>query len=141
MKINKIEVIDAAKPLILHINEDDIAKAGKRDPANCAAAQACLRQLGVAAALVHLGRTYVLLKKKWRRYRTPDDLRIEIISFDRGGSFITGDYKLVPVSPSHRGLGYRQGSIPAKGTGGTYGSHRTRHDVENVRYRMPAQGC
>jgi hypothetical protein len=137
VKIDKIDVIDADKGLILHVIDEDIKKAGKRSPATCAAAQACIRQMKVKAALVHLGRTYVLIKNKWLRYRTPLALRTEIVSFDRGGTFAPGDYMLQKLQPSHQGTGYRQGGETTGSTGsGPRRTTRPRHYITDVRFSM-----
>jgi hypothetical protein len=109
MKIAGLEVVDVSSPIHLHILAIDIVDADKQNPATCAAARACCRQLKAEAALVHLGRTYVRKGNKWRRYFTPESLRRELIAFDRGGAFMPGDFKLSPLSPSHQGTGRRQG--------------------------------
>jgi hypothetical protein len=46
---------------------------------------------------VHLGCTYLRFGKKWLRYATPPSLKAEIISFDRGGGFYPGDFRLHPM--------------------------------------------
>jgi len=99
--INGKPVVFATKKLKLHISADDAKKGANKDPGGCAAARALKRLKDVVAARVHIRRTYVLGKDdKWRRYITPDPLRNEIISFDRGGGFTPGDYELRPLSPS-----------------------------------------
>lgn len=95
------KVVNGTRRVKLHITAADI-KAKKGDPQNCAAAKAALRQVpNCVAARVHVGRVYLLKDDgKWHRYMTPDALRTEIVSFDRGGKFIPGDYELVPMPPS-----------------------------------------
>lgn len=110
MKINGLPVVDANKKIVLHILPKDIAKGNTKDPGACAAAQACMRQLGASAARVHIGRTYLKLKDKWLRFHTSKSLRTEIVAFDRGGVFEPGDYLLSPLPPSDRPAGKRQGT-------------------------------
>jgi hypothetical protein len=109
MRINGKKVINATKPVVLHISERDVASGAVKSPAGCAAALACLRQLKAANARVHLGRTYVEIGDKWVRFQTPQSLRAEIVSFDRGGAFDPGDYTLRVMTPNRIPAGKRQG--------------------------------
>jgi hypothetical protein len=114
MKIADFPVVDSSKKLTITITPKDVAKGNTKDPAACAAAQACMRQTGATEARVHLGRTYLKMEKKWVRFNTPEALRSEIISFDRGHEFQPGDYTLRPMPPSFRAkAGKRQGSATA----------------------------
>lgn len=109
MKINGLPVVDAPKPVKLHITPQDVAKGSTKDPGACAAARACMRELNAEAARVHIGRTYLKLKDKWVRFHTSRALRSEIIAFDRGGKFEPGEYYLSPMQPAKR-TGKQQGS-------------------------------
>jgi hypothetical protein len=100
MKIDGLPVKDATRPVYIHILPRDVKDGGIKDPGSCAAARACIRDLKVVAAKVHIGRIYIKRAKHWDRYTTPQALRTEIVSFDRGGGFEAGDYKLSPVAPS-----------------------------------------
>jgi hypothetical protein len=102
MEINGKKVVDATKPLRIVINADDAERGTTKDPSACAAARAILRgykKKGVKNARVHLGRVYLEYPDKWVRYLTPDSLRAEIISFDRGNTakFMEGAYTLHKV--------------------------------------------
>jgi hypothetical protein len=135
MKILGLPVVDAKKPIVLTVTKDDIKNAHKhsKDPEGCVAAQAAMRQEKAISARVHLGRVYIRKGKNWIRYYTPHNLRNEIIAFDRGGSFSTGDFNLVPVSPARQGIGYRYGTPSDNVTG----AHRRAHiDIPDVRQRM-----
>lgn len=109
MKIEGKKVVDAKGKLQLQITPQDVKNGTKRAPDACAAAKACIRQLGASSAKVHLSRTYVEFPDKWVRYHTPQALRTEIISFDRGERFEAGDYALSPMQAAKR-TGKRQGS-------------------------------
>lgn len=136
MKINGKPVIDATKPLQISISSKDAALGKTKDPGACAAARAIIRTItDVKSARVHLGRTYIEYKDKWIRYKTPESLKVEIVSFDRGAKaeYTTGDYTLYAPSPTDR-LGMRP-----KPTGATGGKHRRKHiarvihQIEGVR--------
>jgi hypothetical protein len=117
MTIDGLPVVDAKKPVTIKIGQPDILKGNTRDPAACAAAVACKRIMHAKKARVHLGRTYVLMGKKWLRFMTPMSLRTEIVSFDRGAKFAAGTYVLSPPQPSMR-MGKRTGSDKDKRKGG-----------------------
>jgi hypothetical protein len=102
MRINGEKVRDATEALKITITPKDVAKGDTKDPASCAAAQACMREHHASAARVHVARTYLKIGKEWVRYQTPAALRSEIVAFDRGGSFEPGDYSLRPLPKSER---------------------------------------
>lgn len=107
MQINGKKVVDASGPLKITITPRDAALGKTKDPGGCAAARAIIRGYkdeGAKAARVHIGRTYIEYVDKWVRYKTPDALRTEIVSFDRGTQpkFMAGEYKLLRMSPCDR---------------------------------------
>jgi hypothetical protein len=95
-------VVDADKPVTVHITPEDCARGSKKDPEKCAAALALRRVTACDESRVHLGCTYLRFGKKWLRYATPPSLKAEIISFDRGGGFYPGDFRLHPMPASLR---------------------------------------
>ena len=109
MRIAGLPVVDAPKKRTITITESDVQKGNTKDPAKCAAAQALLREKDCTEARVHIGRTYLKIGKKWVRFHTPESLRGEIISFDRGATFQPGEYTLTPMQPAKR-AGRTQGS-------------------------------
>ena len=114
MKIAGIPVVDASKRVTIRITPKDVRDGKTKDPGSCAAARACMRDTKASLARVHLGRTYLKIDKKWIRFQTPDALRSEIISFDRGHDFQAGEYVLRPMSPSNRMTGKAKGSATSK---------------------------
>lgn len=138
MRINGKRVVDATKALRITVSKRDAATGKTKDPAKCAAANAIVRTLAdVNSARVHLGRTYIEYADKWVRYKTPEALKLEIVSFDRGtkAQYAEGDYTLYAPSPADR-LGARP-----KDAGKTAGKKRRvhiariHHQVEGVRAR------
>lgn len=110
MKINGKKVVDARKSIMLTISKSDVTNGQIKKPDSCAIALACKRHFGAISAKVHLSRTYVELDNKWVRFHTPDALRTEIISFDRGKKFEEGEYKIPAIRPSARLTGKATGS-------------------------------
>lgn len=103
MEINGKKVVDAIKPISIHITKRDTVEGASKNPSSCAAARAAKRDIPeCVSARVHIGRVYVETPTKWLRYATPRALRTEIIAFDKGGSFEPGEYQLNAIQPSHR---------------------------------------
>lgn len=95
-------VVDADKPVTVHITQEDCARGSKKDPERCAAALALRRVTACDESRVHLGCTYLRFGNKWLRYATPPSLKAEVISFDRGGGFYPGDFRLRPMPAALR---------------------------------------
>lgn len=139
MEINGKRVVDATKPIAIHITKRDTADGANKDPAACAAARAVKRDVPECVnARVHIGRVYVETPKQWVRYNTPDALRTEIIAFDRGGSFAPGEYKLQvpekrakPDARSGRPSGTR--TNPSKKRRTVLVAKVKRHEVSGIR--------
>lgn len=124
MEINGKKVVDATKPISIHITKRDTTDGANKDPGACAAARAVKRDVPECVnARVHIGRVYVETEKKWIRYETPDALRTEIIAFDRGGSFSPGDYKLQVPAKRERPSG------PSGPSGTMKGANKKRRKV------------
>jgi hypothetical protein len=112
------DVVDATEDLILEVLPKDIKGASLKSPSHCAAARACNRQTKHEAR-IHISRVYIKENggDKWIRYITASNLRNEIISFDRGGSFLPGKFHLRSPVPT-RQLGNDNRKRP--------GNHKTR---------------
>ena len=115
MKIDGLPVYDATAPLLLHITRAD-ATSGQKDPGKCAAAKAAKRTPGVIEARIYRTRSFLLVQNKageksWRRYNTPNSIRNEIISFDRGARFEPDDYVLTePRGVARLGKAHKRNS-------------------------------
>jgi len=133
MKINGLPVKDVTRKYVLHITDGDCRNGKNKNPAKCAAALACERELECDEARVHLSRTYIRKGKEWFRLYTPHSLRAEIIAFDRGGSFSPGDYILCPMTSADRATGKKQRNPDKKAPTGRKKFARTRHVVLGVR--------
>lgn len=117
-KLKGLEVANSVRGLKITITEDDIKRGRILDPANCAVAQALKRAFDVEDVRVHRGVTYILRKgaKKWQKFRTSSNVRLETIIFDRGGAFIPGEYDLgAPPVSMIVGSTLRKKRTPTKG--------------------------
>lgn len=132
MKINGKAIHDATRPQTIIITKDDVKKGATKDPGGCAAALACCRDLRASEARIHLTKTYVKIRNRWHRFRTPQSLQKEIVAFDRGGSFEPGEYVLQPILKSEMARRGRAHSLDAPKRGRP-GKHRIRHVTTGVR--------
>jgi hypothetical protein len=108
----------------VEITPKDARAGATKDPARCAAALACKHDIpDCSDARVHISTTYLKIKGRWLRFRTPAALRQEIVGFDRGTQFSPGVYTLRPLPPNRReAYGKRQGgpdNKPKKRAGAT----------------------
>jgi hypothetical protein len=133
-KFENLPVVDAKSPVVITITKNDIERADRKEPADCALARACRRELHAKEARIHLGTTYLRMNEgNWVRYRTSAALRTEIIAFDRGGTFEPGEYRLTPKPPSQKlGADRRDGPRLKRGK-----PRRPPHIVTGVRTRAP----
>lgn len=104
MLINGLPVVDAKRPLTLHITKRDISGGTSKAPEACAAARCIMRSVKNAEeARVHIGRTYIKVGRKWLRFLTPNTLRTEIVAYDRKGNFEPSDHVMKPLPVYQRG--------------------------------------
>jgi hypothetical protein len=140
MKYEGYTVHDATKSVLLHIRPVD-ATSGQKDPATCAAAKSACRLPGVVEARVYRTRTYLLKKNKrgqkhWERYITPQALRGEMISFDRGSFFDPGDYSLRAPGKT-AALGSQYNRYREHGSTGKKKPRSKAHVVKGIREHGP----
>lgn len=138
MKIKGKKVVDAKEPVLLIISAADVTKGKTKNPGGCAAALSAMRTCkGAVSAKVHLSRAYVEYPDKIVRYMTPQRLRTEIVSFDRGHKFESGDYELqVPPKAVRLGLDHG-GNYPRKRNRENEKPRRSFHFTQGVRAHAP----
>lgn len=98
---NVEKVVNAKKPVLITVTPGDNSKASKKDPNNCALAQACKRQFSVDGAIIGISVSYLIKGKIATRFKTSETVSREITSFDRHHDFQPGrNYRLSQMSPS-----------------------------------------
>jgi hypothetical protein len=102
MKIDGLPVHDATEPISFIVKQRDVNRGGIKEPDSCAIALACKREFHCKDVRIHVSFSYMLEKDHWVRYRTPIRISREIIAFDRGGAFETGEYTLLAPYKSER---------------------------------------
>ena len=99
-KVKRVQ--DAQAECSIRVSQTDCASPGIQDHTNCAMAVACKRQLGANGAIVSLHSAYVIHGNAALRYRVPESVSREVVSFDRKGGFSPGTYKLNAPAKGHR---------------------------------------
>lgn len=97
---NVTNVIDAKSDLPILITKQDFKKGKIKSPDSCAMAKAIEREHD--GAIISLSTAYVIDGNKAIRYKVPDSVAREIVSFDRNSEFAPGSYTLKMPSPSLR---------------------------------------
>jgi hypothetical protein len=125
-QVNK--VVDAKEPVLISVKKQDNKVGRKKDPANCALAQACKRAKIATGAIINIGFSYLINGEVATRYRTSETVGREITSFDRHQDFATGkDYRLSQVSPSCRLNMKRSSGKGSKKANGTKSAMKVHH--------------
>ena len=94
------QVVDASKSIEISVSKAD-CKSGKfSEPDNCAMAKAFQREHD--GAIISLSSAYIIDGTKAVRYKVPESVSREIVSFDRNHQFAPGEYQLRPPSASEK---------------------------------------
>lgn len=126
-------VSDATENVMIGVVDEDRAIGKRRDHASCALARACVREGIADAALIGRGTSYLIKGTHAIRYKTPESVAREVVTFDRHGDFAPGqDYHLAKISPGAR-FGERQGRSRGRDDGSRPRAHKVVHQTVRVR--------
>jgi hypothetical protein len=139
--LDGLPVYDATEPLWIEVTAQDVKQHRRRDPERCALAAACKRELHVTEARAYLSRLYIRYADHWKRYQLPETVRTEVATFDRGGGFSSGTYRIPPLSPTKQSSG-RNSKRDGNGNGKPKPMPKrpTHRDVHGVRAASPLMG-
>jgi len=111
-EVNK--VVDATANMNVEVTAADDRIATKKAHKGCAMAVACKRELNLDGVIISVKTAYMIKGKKAIRFSVPERTSREVISFDRGGHFESGEYKL--TKPTRKlGEGLRHGDHSGPG--------------------------
>lgn len=102
-------VVDAKEPIVVEVTPADTRSAKVRNHQACAMAVACKRAEGADGVIVSMSMAYVINGPLATRYRLPQSVIREVVSFDREAGFDLGEYQLSPPVPTGK-LGAVRGS-------------------------------
>jgi hypothetical protein len=100
-KVDGYPVVDADKPLEVHVTQRDIDR-GKPDACACAFVVALKREYGSKHCRVNATRTYVEKGGVLLRFRTPGGIFQQIELFDHTGDMGPGVYTIPVMPPAQR---------------------------------------
>jgi hypothetical protein len=128
-------VVDAGRPRIIEVEDQDLKKSNVQSHKSCAMAVACKRSLHLDGVLISRKVAYLVRGDKAIRYLVPEAVSREIVAFDRGAGFAPGTYRLVPFPPFNR-LGVHKPTGPKK----SKATHqpRFRHVTSGIRAMLGA---
>lgn len=129
---NVTKVVDAKRPLQISVTEEDCKGSKKRKPDACALAKACERKYD--GAIVSLAVAYLIKGNRATRYRVPQAVSRELVSFDRHHDFAPGKYHLRAPKEGEK-LGARKYPQPENKPGGNvYSASKSRnHKTAGIR--------
>jgi hypothetical protein len=87
-------VRDADDDLIVTVTDRDEKVSKKKDHNECAMATAVKRQEHATSVIISASTAYVIKGAEAVRYKVPEAVSREVVSFDRGSMFEPGEYKL-----------------------------------------------
>jgi hypothetical protein len=125
----------------VNVTEKDEKASKKKDHGECAMATAVKRQEKATSVIISASTAYVIRGAEAVRYKVPEAVSREVVSFDRGSSFEAGDYKLKAIPKSgrlgtYRGKDTRTSNDRPK-TGGA--AKRFVHHTANIREGIGAK--
>jgi hypothetical protein len=124
-------VEDATEDLGISVTAKDAKYSRRKSPDCCAMAKACQRSYD--GAIISLATAYVIKGKKAIRYKVPQAVTRELVSFDRNHEFAPGDYVL-KAPPKTARLGPRIGPQPVVKHRRNYGKVKIRvHHTAGIR--------
>jgi len=132
-------VTDADDDLLVNVTEKDEKASKKKDHGECAMATAVKRQEKATSVIISASTAYVIRGTHATRYKVPEAVSKEVVSFDRGASFEAGDYKLKAVPKSGRLGTYRGPMTDAKNTHSGKLAKRFIHHTANIREGLKAK--
>ena len=125
-------VRDAARDLSVEVTRRDLNSAKVRNHGLCAMAVACQRTEEADGMIISVNTGYIIKGKVAIRYRVPQSVAREIVSFDRGAPFAAGEYELKKPYP-YAALGSERQSSGGHARNGDGSKPRVYHQTVGIR--------
>jgi hypothetical protein len=109
-----IPVVEATKPVLIDVTDQDASAAKPKNSKCCAFARAAKRLKGVKRGYFFRSIAYLEYPDKMVRYELPPSVRQEIISFDRSRLIFPGTYQLSPPHTSRKSQAVTNRGVRAK---------------------------
>jgi hypothetical protein len=128
-------VKDAKRNIHIEVLPRDTSLATVKNHKTCAMAVACKRRFHLDGVIISVGRAYLVKGKTATRFKLPESVSREIVSFDRKAGFAPGEYQLDAPSPSTR-LGVRSEGGHTRHKGRGNGDKRFQHATQDTRTKL-----
>ena len=102
-------VKDAEEEVYIEVTPRDNQHAKVKNHTACAMAVACKRTYHADGVIVAISVAYIIKDGVATRFRLPESIAREVVSFDRKGGFAPGEYKMLAPDQRHTANGKRQG--------------------------------
>lgn len=99
---NVKRVVDANRNAVIEVTAKDASSKAVKDHNACAMAVACKRKFHLDGVIISRSVAYLIKGNKARRFKLPESVSREVVSFDRGAGFAIGTYELSSISPTSR---------------------------------------
>jgi hypothetical protein len=98
-----MRVVKAKRDLTIEITKTDARIGQKKDHSACVVAEACKKKLHLDGCIISMQSAYLIRGDIATRYKVPEGISRELVSFDRGAGFAPGEYtlKVPPVRIAH----------------------------------------
>lgn len=137
---NVKSVVDANTDAFIDVTEHDVKSSKVKNHKACAMAVACKRKFHLDGVIISKSVAYLIKGNKARRFKVPESVAREVVSFDRGAGFSIGKYALQAMPLSSR---MDRPSRKKKAGGSHKGEPITKrfyHKTDNVRAELGLKG-
>ncbi len=125
-------VVDATHNAAIEVTAKDASSKAVKDHNGCAMAVACKRKFHLDGVIISRSVAYLVKGKQARRFKLPESVSREVVSFDRGASFAPVKYTLSAVPDSGK-MNARTGRVDKRTGTGPSVPKRFRHLTAHVR--------
>lgn len=134
-----VSVDDASKDVTVEVTKADNQNGMVKSHKTCAMAVCVKRTLKADGVIIAVRTAYVVYGDKAVRYRLPESIAREIVSFDRKAGFAVGTYKLNAPCKSEK-LGHPSGDHSNRNGNRPPGKFRFMHHTSGIRTVLGASG-
>lgn len=127
------KVTDATEKALIEVTTRDAQSKAVKHHNACVMAVACKRKFNLDGVIISRSVAYLIKGDEATRYHIPSSVAREIVSFDRGAGFETGNYELSAIGKASR-MGARAGrELDPERERKSKDKQRFRHLTTNVR--------
>ncbi len=139
------KVIHATEPVSVRVGKADCKEGRRLLTDDCALARAAKRQMKADGVAIRLSDSFVVKGDTAIRFKTPETVKRELVSFDRHQDFASGTYRLAAAPPNWSKPGRKHSPGGGKVDNRdkhrvVYGNHRTVRVRTTNSEELPEEG-